>query len=112
MFLGDRRTNEARKIRQMLRAVRSQLRSDLSELTEDVLRQQWGTGREASHDSTEMRGCDVSQLRTELALRTLASRYALLRRIDEALEPSGQPACGVPQVAVAPSAAPHDAVAV
>lgn len=105
-------TNEAMKIRKMLRAVRGQLRSDLSELAEDVLQHRFGASREATQDSTDVRDLDLRRLRTELALKTMASRYVLLSRIDEALEPPGEAACASPECAVARSAASHDAVAV
>jgi hypothetical protein len=115
MFVLDRRkdgghamTNEAMKLRAMLGVLRSQLRSDLSEMAEDVLQQRFG----ASHDNGDVRDLDVERLRSELALRTMASRYALLSRIDEALEPPGEAACTSPECAVAQSAASHDAVAV
>lgn len=104
--------NDVMKIRQMLRTVRSQLRSDLSELAEDVLRERFGASREVSRDSADVRELYLEHLRTELALRTMASRYTLLSRIDEALEPPGEAACVSPECAVARSAASHDAVAV
>jgi len=104
--------NEAMKIRQMLRAVRSQLRFDLSDLAEDVLQQRFGAGREAGQDISDVRELDLQHLRTALALRTMASRYALLSRIDEALEPPGEAACVSSECEVAQSAASHDAVAV
>lgn len=100
--------NEATKIRQMLRVVRCQLRSDLNELAEDVLQHRLGANR----DSAEARDLNVEHLRTELTLRTMASRYALLNRIDEALEPPGEAACVSPECAAARSSASHDAVAV
>lgn len=104
--------NEARKIRQMLHAVRSQLRSELSEMADDVLRQRFGASREASQGKADASDFNVEHLRTELALRTMASRYALLSRIDEALEPPGEAACDSPERAVTQNAASHDAVAV
>jgi len=104
--------NEAMKIRHMLRAVRSQVRSDLNDLAEDVLHQRFGAGREARQDISDVRELDLQHLRTELALRTMASQYALLSRIDEALEPPGEAACLSPEWEVAQRAASHDAVAV
>jgi len=101
--------NEIMKIRQMLRTVRSQLKSDLSAMAEDVLQQRSGTRREVSRDIADVRDLDVERLRTELALRTMAYRYTLLNRIDEALDPRGEAAFVSPECAVAAS---HDAVAV
>jgi len=104
--------NEATKIRHMLRVVRSQLRSDLSDLAEDVLQQRFGAGREARQDISDAGELDLEHLRTELALRTMASRYTLLSRIDEALEPPGEAACLSAEWEVAQSAASRDAVTV
>ena len=105
-------TNEAMKIREMLRVVRGQLRSDLSELAEEVLQHRFGASREVGQDRADVRDLDVQHLRTELALRTMASRYALLSRIDNALDPPSETACVSPERAVAQNAASHDAVAV
>jgi len=104
--------NEAMRIRQMLCAVRSQVRSDLRELAEDVLQHRFGVGSAVSQNDGDVRDLDVQRLRTELALRTMASRYALLNRIDNALDPPSETACVSPECAVARSAASHDAVAV
>lgn len=105
-------TNEAMKIRAMLGVLRSQLRSDLSDMAEDVLQQRIGTRREISQDIADVRDFNIEHLKTELALRTMAYRYTLLNRIDEALGPRDEAACVLPQCAVAQGAASHDAVAV
>jgi len=104
--------NEAMKVRRMLCAVRSQLRTDLKQMAEEVLERSFGAGSEVGQTSADVRDLDVERLRTDLALRTMASQYALLSRIDKALEPAGEAPCVSPECAVARSAASHDAVAV
>ena len=94
-------TNEAMKIRAMLGVLRSQLRSNLSDMAEDVLQQRIGTRREVSQDIADVRDLNIEHLKTELALRTMASRYALLNRIDNALDPPSETACVSPECAVA-----------
>lgn len=89
-------SNERMKIRQMLLAMRSQVRSDLSELAEDVLRQRCGVNGDVSQAGTDARNHDVQRLKSELALRTMASQYALLSRIDKALDPPGETMCSSP----------------
>lgn len=94
-------TNEAMKIRAMLGVLRSQLRSNLSDMAEDVLQQRIGTRREVSQDIADVRDLNIEHLKTELALRTMAYRYTLLNRIDEALGPRSEAACVSPECAVA-----------
>jgi len=109
--------SETMKARQMLCAARSQLRSDLRELAEDVLQHGLGVGSEVGQNGEGMRDLDVQRLRTELALRTMASRYLLLSRIDRALEltgetPSVSPGCKDACCAAEHSAASHETAAV
>jgi hypothetical protein len=84
--------NEAVRIRQMLCAMRSQVRSDLRALAEDVLQHRFGVGSAVSPNDGNGRALDVQRLKTELALRTIASRYALLSRIDNAVDPPDETA--------------------
>lgn len=101
--------SEAMKVRQMLCAARSQLRSDLRELAEDVLQHGFGTASEIGQNGEGMRDLDVQRLRTDLALRTMASRYLLLSRIDRALELTGETPTVSPRCKDACCAAEHRA---
>lgn len=79
---------DAHKVGTMLRAVRSQLRTDLRQMAEDVLQRRLIAGPEAVHAAKESRDANVEHVKVELALRMMAYRCRLLTRIDEALDPS------------------------
>ena len=86
-------TREAMRVREMFASVRSKLRADLNLMAEEVLQQPFVASQNGVPPNKDVADLDLERLRTELALRTMASRYALLNRMEKALKSDGDVLC-------------------
>lgn len=80
-------TLAAADVKRLLCAVQKQLRADLQQMAEEALQQSSCVDRKTVRADSDVCHVNVEQMRTKLALRTLASGYVLLSRLDTALHP-------------------------
>ncbi|MCC6127496.1 MAG: hypothetical protein IT426_21265 [Pirellulales bacterium] len=87
-------TREAMKIREMLTCIHRKLKADLNGMAKEVIQQPFDASQKDVSPSKDESTPDLERLRAELALRTMASGYDLLNRIEKALKPDCDLFCG------------------
>jgi hypothetical protein len=80
-------THTATDVKRLLCAVQRQLRTDLQQLAEEALQKPSCAQHKAVNGRSDVCDVDIERMRVQLALRTLASGYVLLGRLDQALDP-------------------------
>lgn len=91
-------THATMDVTRLLRAVQSQLRTDVEQLAEEALQSSSCADRRTVPADSDLCNVDFEQMRIKLALRTLASRYVLLNRLDKALDPPHETNCGATEL--------------
>lgn len=91
-------THATMDVTRLLRAVQRQLRTDVEQLAEETLPSSSCADRNTAPAAGDLCHVDFEQMRIKLALRTLASRYELLNRLEKALDTPQEMNCGATEL--------------